>query len=274
MKLFIPTIGQILELEKEWTVDLQDEYRNRKMIEEHGSRIVFPVGTRFAVDRIYIRQNAREFDSVTFRIVTEPKGRFWVKLAKANEIEFNFVASKIEHHELLYKGKVAETSSSLKGLMIKLKKTSGYGYYQFYGHMTLKKIFYKEVIPHMTGWNIRSDYEGNELRDTMLATDVETKTHVPLVSPVDKTRFNKLTPHTVKRNKDAGKMVTVKSFFGSVNTYKNPSEFWEVEPTTAITGFNRDFMKTLRDLKKVKTDDELLQHLPADYEYRIRYEDN
>jgi hypothetical protein len=270
MRLFIPTIGQILELEKEWTVELKKEYRNDKMIEAHGANITFPVKTQFAVDRIYIRQGGRDYDSVTFRTVTEPKGRFWVSLSKANEIEFNFIASKIQHHEILYKGSVVEESSSVKGLITKLKKDSRWS------GTTIKRIFCAEVVPLMKDWKVTAEYVGQDVNDYAFCTDVETKTKVPMIAPVDKSKFNKLNHWTKDRNKRAGVLnPATKSIFGGFYpAYRNPSYYWEVEPILVKNAFGRDFMKELRKLKGVKTDEELLQHLPKGYEYKVWEEDN
>lgn len=66
--------------------------------------VTLPIGTCLEVDRIYIRQKAGEFDSVTFKIRTEKKHpmhnvRFWVKRSDANNVvgiytradEFNMI---------------------------------------------------------------------------------------------------------------------------------------------------------------------------------------
>jgi len=63
----------------------------------HGSKdqtpikVSLPKGTVLAVDRIYIRQQASDFDSVTFRLQSTPGGkkgkpRFWAKLSDVNKI--------------------------------------------------------------------------------------------------------------------------------------------------------------------------------------------
>lgn len=113
MKLFIPTIGNILKLTDDWEFDVFNEYRNEKLIDrffrvpETGryargrvnvlGAIVFPEGTVLRVERIYIRGTNRDYDSITFRVKSfpddpKPKGlRFWVKLHDANQMECEVV---------------------------------------------------------------------------------------------------------------------------------------------------------------------------------------
>jgi hypothetical protein len=120
MQLFIPTLGQRLKLTKDWKFTLHDERRNsslKQLIEYSQSKFevedsifdiltddtkkkedkiqcVLPVGTILTVRRIYIRQGAKSYDSVTFSIHSCPdkiKGRFWVKLYDANTIECELV---------------------------------------------------------------------------------------------------------------------------------------------------------------------------------------
>lgn len=113
MKLYIPTIGTELELTSKWTFSLHHEYRNDKLWkwlgrgEEHEPwryrevnsnrwekdppiEVSLPKGTILIVDRIYIRQQAEEYDSVTFRLKSCPgksgKARFWAKLADVNNM--------------------------------------------------------------------------------------------------------------------------------------------------------------------------------------------
>lgn len=55
------------------------------------SEVFLPLGTCLAIDRIYIRKNRPNFDSITFRVISSPdkkleKARFWVRLADANKI--------------------------------------------------------------------------------------------------------------------------------------------------------------------------------------------
>ena len=95
-----------------WTFTLHREYRNKsmfKLLKDTSTNVYSgpsrPVtlspGTALAVDRIYIRQNNTEYDSITFRLLSCPGikvptkesfgkksiARFWVKLAECNGIE-------------------------------------------------------------------------------------------------------------------------------------------------------------------------------------------
>lgn len=108
-KVFIPTIGTVLKLARDWMPRIYLEHRNMKLLtsvfpdkEEYKnhwyggdaefiSSICFPKGTTLKMSRIYVRQGASDYDSVTYTVVKSPrkdlKGRFWVKLADANEME-------------------------------------------------------------------------------------------------------------------------------------------------------------------------------------------
>jgi len=109
-KLYIPHLKDELTLLQDWTFDLWHEYRNDKFGEalglsekqlnrfwhtwinkEEKEIVTLPLGTVLAVDRIYIRNGGRTYDSITFRIRTCPdkklnKKRFWVKLEDANQL--------------------------------------------------------------------------------------------------------------------------------------------------------------------------------------------
>ena len=130
MQLNIPRLKDTLILIEDWSAEIPYEYRNREFLanllqikklsyqeqseiisrfydndlvetgwrglrSNHPNTILIPAGTNLLVERIYIRQGASDFDSVTFRI---PKngcpinpnmtGRFWVKLPNANQIEY------------------------------------------------------------------------------------------------------------------------------------------------------------------------------------------
>lgn len=135
-QFYLPSIGDKIELTEDWEFPLHFEYRNESMItrikpnqrvsySDEGSMIaVLEKGTVLRVARIYIRQGKREWDSITFGVVSAPndesrakiqkaktsfwasddkrkeipndeqkyKGaRFWVKLADANEIQYEKV---------------------------------------------------------------------------------------------------------------------------------------------------------------------------------------
>jgi len=117
MKMFIPHPGQLVRLTKDWQFPLYRESRNADLFEgldlsysySPGSSlpVVLPKGTVLKVSRIYIRGNAREYDSVTFWTVASPDGRlatkkngghgkgrrFWAKLRDVNQLEFEHVDS-------------------------------------------------------------------------------------------------------------------------------------------------------------------------------------
>jgi hypothetical protein len=104
--LNIPTIGTLLTLDKDWLFILHSEYRNfafwnncQKTTPNPESigygktiSVTLPKGTVLSVSRIYIRNGASDYDSITFSIKECPikgiKGRFWVKLEDANRISY------------------------------------------------------------------------------------------------------------------------------------------------------------------------------------------
>jgi hypothetical protein len=67
-------------------------------------RVTIPKGVILEVERIYIRKDARDFDSMTFRVIETPddvkapwgkrktKLRFWAKLHECNEIYMDYLA--------------------------------------------------------------------------------------------------------------------------------------------------------------------------------------
>ena len=129
MKVYIPALGDELELKFNWTFKLHPEQRNLTLIAkiegkkktdfgwseiydaanpqykhhygektsgvdwtQYPKEIQLRAGTVLVVDRIYIRKDAKDFDSVTFRIKSSPnkdleKTRFWAKLADVNRME-------------------------------------------------------------------------------------------------------------------------------------------------------------------------------------------
>lgn len=107
-RITIPTIGSELRLADDWDFALHHEERNHEFCRKLGvdtigpsygpnvqsTMVSLPTGTRLIVARIYVRQGASDFDSVTFRIRRgdhpESKdifGRFWAKLEDVNMIE-------------------------------------------------------------------------------------------------------------------------------------------------------------------------------------------
>lgn len=120
MKLYIPELGDKLELTKDFTFTLYAERRNNtlgfalglrnnkntygigwKVDEEEpytsktraAGEVTIPKGTVLKVERIYVRNGLKEFDSITFRAMAGPdpkylKTRFWVKLDETRNLEF------------------------------------------------------------------------------------------------------------------------------------------------------------------------------------------
>lgn len=121
MKVFVPTIGSELVLSKACPVTIYSEQRNSAFLKAMGIKmdnshistrhenltvenqslvdkyhanislkavsITIPAGTILKVNRIYVRQGAEDFDSMTFFCVggmNFPKGRFWLKLSDVN----------------------------------------------------------------------------------------------------------------------------------------------------------------------------------------------
>jgi hypothetical protein len=119
VKLYIPSLGDHLRLTAPWTFELHHEYRNETMFALQGielkdgyfdatppAQVTLPAGSELGIDRIYIRRGAREYDSITFNLLgaklqdkkrygTKARVRFWVKLACANQIEFESLLQNI-----------------------------------------------------------------------------------------------------------------------------------------------------------------------------------
>ena len=104
MRFYVPQIKDQIVLTSDWSFHLHNEYRNAKLLDvvdpngyDYSDPVVvtFPTGMVLRVERIYIRQNAPDYSSITFRVVKSPdnpaflKARFWVKLDDANKIEFD-----------------------------------------------------------------------------------------------------------------------------------------------------------------------------------------
>lgn len=163
MKIFIPKLGTKLTLSKAWTFNLHDERRNEAFwLAVHGKPVretfyygynggyhtspvktatatstahkpakpmktTLPKGTVLLIERIYIRKNASEFDSITFRITkggSVPAGRFWVKTEDIN----NKLDAETEIIEKYPNGKF--TLNVIEGTSYRCKlcnKPEGYG---------------------------------------------------------------------------------------------------------------------------------------------------
>lgn len=107
MRLYVPEIGDQLWLSQDWKFWLHEERRNESLLKiivpgytkKHWSEpstdhaCVIPAGTELIVARVYIRNGARDFSSLTFRIgycehKVWRKKRFWAKLSDVNRIQF------------------------------------------------------------------------------------------------------------------------------------------------------------------------------------------
>lgn len=76
-KVQIPSVGDVLVLDKPWTFRLFHEYRNETLLALFGQPdtmadrkghtvVTLPRGTELRVDRIYIRKGVKDYDSLTF----------------------------------------------------------------------------------------------------------------------------------------------------------------------------------------------------------------
>lgn len=143
MKFYIPTIGSKFKLLSPWEFVLYKEGRNSSLFQAFGPHVdklvpiqvltqkwrgvqketaykfALPPGTILSVDRIYIRQNQQNFDSITMRIcetshpfilhaamdkkgkMKSSKARFWVKLCDFNKIEADIVEDRVVSHKLV-----------------------------------------------------------------------------------------------------------------------------------------------------------------------------
>lgn len=99
MKLYIPEIGDVIGLDKDWEFTLHPESRNESLIKALGFKFdyrttkpiaaILPATTLLAIDRIYIRKGQVGYSSISFIIKNGAfQGkRFWAKLKDVNEIE-------------------------------------------------------------------------------------------------------------------------------------------------------------------------------------------
>lgn len=125
MKAFIPEIDSKLRLNKDWTFDLHFAHQNSTIFTADGHpktlsrceerepyKRTLPAGSEFLVSRIYVRNGAKDFSSITLYITkttdkaltaVKPRripfehrsithyGRFWVKLTDFNDAEFEVI---------------------------------------------------------------------------------------------------------------------------------------------------------------------------------------
>lgn len=114
MKLYIPALGDVIELTQPWTFKLRCERRNKSLWDLCSATKMdsipytmrggyapvesfLPKGTRLVVERVFVRKGSSTFNSVTFRCKVIPFGddkvqtvRFWVSLKDANNIYYKF----------------------------------------------------------------------------------------------------------------------------------------------------------------------------------------
>jgi hypothetical protein len=108
MKMFIPRLGTKLRLEKDWEFSLWCEERNKSLWDMKAGRMGFDaipwqvrkfnialvkltVGDEFTVDRVHIRKDQAEYDSVTMKGNIKHHGsfyrcRFWVLIDDFNNM--------------------------------------------------------------------------------------------------------------------------------------------------------------------------------------------
>lgn len=110
MKMFIPALYTKIELTEDWTINLhpdncfslgdylgiKDAWTAILYTERQPVPVILIAGTQLSVDRIYVRRNKTDYDSITFRLINKRKGysgsvRFWVNLEDANNIEFKLI---------------------------------------------------------------------------------------------------------------------------------------------------------------------------------------
>lgn len=117
MKLFIPTIGDVLSVTEPWPFTFHQGGINYRIFEELfelgegrpkpaagdiiqayrrlDSRqfdLLLRMGTLLKVDRVYIRQNRSNYDSLTFRILGRTHCRFWAELKDVNHMRVEVVS--------------------------------------------------------------------------------------------------------------------------------------------------------------------------------------
>lgn len=110
-QMYIPEIGNVIKLEKDWKFTLYCEYRNEKLFEAifkekynyradgQDIEVTLPKGATLTIDRIYIRQGLSNYSSLSFYLdcpaISSKRLRFWAKLIDVNNIMFS-IESKEE----------------------------------------------------------------------------------------------------------------------------------------------------------------------------------
>jgi len=168
MKLFIPDIGTLIQLEENWTFTLYGEYRNKKLYDLLGLRypsvtvVELPKGLILKIDRVYIRKGQSAFSSITFS-VPKPKSKadklsqpdnvrlggakFWVKLHECNEMEMDLVTSNEETVNA-----IKELYTEIEKELIDSEKSSN-----IYNSTKLLKIFNRYLGPGLNINNLHTN---------------------------------------------------------------------------------------------------------------------
>lgn len=112
MRMYIPQIGDVIQLTEDWEFNLHYENRNKDLLVEFFNfdkvkYIPYIENNKFnsfkllkntilTIDRIYIRKGNDDFSSITFNAIFPNgfKGRFWAKLEDVNNIEFEIMKIK------------------------------------------------------------------------------------------------------------------------------------------------------------------------------------
>lgn len=116
-RLFVPELGTILSLSKDWNFKLYNEYRNAKFGLKYDPTldkkkfngwyfdeqlksmdVVLVAGTQIKLDRIYVRKGQKDYSSLSFHIVSGKfkSSRFWAKLSDCNEVEFDMAIVPVQ----------------------------------------------------------------------------------------------------------------------------------------------------------------------------------
>lgn len=124
-QLYIPTIGDTLKLTSDWQFGLTQESRNVSLFAHLGmtqhalksyhwesepddTPVWLPAGTLLKVDRLYIRKNQGDFDSITFTVPG-------VKVATPyEEYDYNQVIGKHQHGYDIYQTVVKHKNRPLR----------------------------------------------------------------------------------------------------------------------------------------------------------------
>jgi len=245
-RLFVPELGTQLQLAEDWPITLHYESRNNDFIYKLGGphitrygekgeyKTVLEKGTILTVDRIYIRSGAKAFSSISFRVAKgKVKGRFWVKLAEANQIMFVRVAGQ----KLSYK--VTDTLTTSKNNTIEASSRSSLAnkmnywrrYYQ--PDFSFQGIFFSEVKPVLEKEG-RWKFTGSG--DNWI------------LEAVNSSEF-------LEKRSSYGFGSGPKVYETYVNTYKLQAAYQD------------DFLRVLKQIKGVKSLAALLDVLPPRYKY-------